>query len=106
MTACRYWKGCLHPVTGLEKFFKEQKRSEKADIFFISSSQTLALPAMQKMLSEDSTRLSYYFKIERTGQVDVYQIRQNRRKHTQQLKLPLKDLWNKTPPPPPSRFNR
>lgn len=80
---------CLHPAAGLERFFRENPEKIKAEIFLLSTRETLALPAMRRGLAKYPSVFSYLFLSDRQGKVDIYK----KQKHLKTFQLPLDELW-------------
>jgi hypothetical protein len=88
---------CLHPGRGLELFFKEYGSKKKAEVFFISSSDTYRNDGLHKVVSDHYSLFNYWIQIDSLGNIDLYKRQQNSKKHVQHLCLPLEELWKREP---------
>jgi hypothetical protein len=87
--------GCLHPATGLERFFREYPHQKNSEIFFISSTKILRHPVMHKVLSDHHSLFRYWIYTDSEGNIDLYKRQHNSKKHVQRIQLPLEELWKK-----------
>jgi hypothetical protein len=97
---------CLHPAKGLEAFFKASDKKKKMEVFFISSKETLRQEPLHKVISEHYSSFNYWIYTGSEGTIDLYKRQHNSKKHIQQIKLPLNDLWKKEPGKSSSRLSR
>ena len=90
-------EGCLHPAAGLETFLKAHAGQKNAEVFFITTVESLLQPALQKVLSEQHSRIDYTIQTNREGCISIYKRSHKSKKQVQQLQLPLETLWEKKP---------
>lgn len=87
----------LNPAKGLEVFFREHPNPQEMEIFFISTPEGIALPAMQKALSDYKQFFKYFINVDSGGKIDFYRNQNGNKKLIQNLALPLDELWRKKP---------
>jgi len=90
----------LHSASGLEIFFKTNANPKLLEIFFISSKETLILPAMQNILSKFNNYFKYIITTSSNGDIELYKNYNKSKKLLQNLHLNLNDIWQtaiKTP---------
>lgn len=83
----------LHPAAGLTSFFTKYYNSRKLEIFFISSPDTIRLPAMQKAISDHRAHIKYWVMVGPEGGIDLHKMQNNVKKLVQEIRLPLQELW-------------
>lgn len=86
-------EGCLHPAAGLTKFFERQPAGVKLEIIFIAPPDTLAQPAVKKVISDHYGAFKYWIEVGRVGEIDLYKNQNNSRKLIQQMRLPVESIW-------------
>jgi len=91
-------EGCLHCAAGLELFLKEYTQLHKIEVFLITSPESLRLPAMQRIINNNTVYFKYIITTEVTGDMYLYTNKHNARKLIQNIRLPLTELWNKDQP--------
>lgn len=85
----------LHSASGLEAFFKTNSNPKLLEIFFITSAETLKLPAMQKILSDFNHFFKYLITTTSTGDIMFFRNHNKNKKLLQELHLNLGDIWQK-----------
>jgi len=85
--------GALHPAGGLMQFFDSGPGPKKSEIFFITSSDTMRHPAVQKVISDNYSRFKYWVTTSHEGDLFFYRNQHKGRRLVQQLRLPLEQLW-------------
>ncbi|GGA89047.1 ribosomal protein L7/L12 [Puia dinghuensis] len=86
--------GCLHPAEGLIKFFEKQPAKKKLEVIFIAPPETLAHPAVKKVVSDHYAAFKYWITVDREGEICLYKNQNNSRRLVQEIRLPLEQLWN------------
>jgi ribosomal protein L7/L12 len=91
---------CLHildasqdPAIGLTRFFNEYRNKKKPEIFFVSTPDTIRLPAMQKVISEHREHIQYWVMVGQEGGIELYKTQNKVKKLVQEIRLPLQELW-------------
>ena len=87
----------LHPALGLDNFLNHFQGEKRLEIFLISAAATLKLPAMQRIMSEQRSKIRYWIQVDAEGQIDFYKNLNSGKKHLQQLRLNLEELWKPRP---------
>jgi len=85
--------GALHPAEGLAKFFGSGPGPKRSEVFFITSSDTMRHPAVQKVISDNYSRFKYWVTADQEGELLFYRNQHKGRRLIQQLRLPLQQLW-------------
>ncbi len=88
----------LHAANGIEQFLLKESRDD-AELFLLTSSESLRQPELARVLSENYKSFKYWIYTSATGTVDIFKRQQNSRRHVQTLQLPLETLWEKQKPP-------
>ncbi len=89
----------LHAGNGIKKFFDTQSfKKSQQEIFYISNKASTAYPAMQKELSLVTQMINYWIYVTAEGKIEIHYQQNKGLKPVQELLLPLKSLWEKTPP--------
>ena len=97
---------CLHPVQGLEAFFKTAGVLKDKEIIFIAARGVFDQPQLQKMLSDNAQVFKYLIQTDSKGNVDVYKNQQNSRKHIQHIRLNLEEQWSREPKKAANKSNK
>lgn len=87
----------LHPAVGLAAFLGSFSSDKSLELFFISSVETLKLPAMQRIMQEQRTKIRYWIQVDAQGRIDFYKNLNGGKKHLQHLQLDLETLWKPQP---------
>lgn len=89
----------LHAGNGIKKFFDTQSfKKSQQEIFYISNKASTAYPAIQKELSLVAPMINYWIYVTAEGKIEIHYQQNKGLKPVQELLLPLKSLWEKTPP--------
>jgi ribosomal protein L7/L12 len=80
---------------GLEKFFEANDKNRNMEIFFISTRDAVKSAVMQKVISEYYSRFTYWMHTDDEGGISLFRKQNNSKKHIQDLKLPLEELWKR-----------
>jgi ribosomal protein L7/L12 len=83
----------LNASLGLASFFADNKNNKLLEIFFITTSESLKHPDVQKQLIEHNAVFKYIITTNKKGEIDFYSNKKNAKKHLQTIKLPLEKLW-------------
>lgn len=67
-----------------------------AEVFIVTSEESLAGPEMQKMLAENIERIGFIITTSGNGTVSFYKVHNKARKLLQRIVLPLPELWDVT----------
>lgn len=86
---------CLHPAAGIDRFFRENPEKRQAEVFLLTTADTLRLPAMQQAMAKYQPALSYWLLSNHEGSVDLYKKRGQGRQHVKTFELPPSHLWGK-----------
>ena len=89
-------EGSIDPVQGLLQFVKAYGQNDHIEVVFMTTTETMQLPAMQKVLYEHAALFNYWIYTGIDGQVSLFKRQQNSKKHVQDFVLPLDSLWQKT----------
>lgn len=87
----------LHPALGIASFCKNEPPTALKELFLISTEETMALPAMHKLLSDLQNPFNYQIYTDQLGHIEVYKKQNLGKKQVQSIQLPLKSLWRKEP---------
>jgi hypothetical protein len=98
ISSLQYMEAILQSSAGLEAFFKEVYH-DNMEVFFVSSAETMKMPALQKTLSDYQGYISYWIQTDAEGNIDFYKKQHNSRKLLQKIVLPLEELWKKPKKP-------
>jgi hypothetical protein len=85
--------GALHPALGLMQFFDSGPGPKRSEVFFITASDTMRHPAVQKVISDHYSRFKYWVTASHEGELFFYRNQHKGRRLVQQLRLPLEQLW-------------
>jgi hypothetical protein len=85
----------LNAHKGIEMFLKEHKNSKQLEIFYITTTDGLKYPEINKILAEHHALFKYLITTNAEGDINFYRNRNNAFKHLQTIKLPLERLWKK-----------
>lgn len=86
---------CLHPAEGMERFFRDNPDKLNAEVFLLTTNNTLRLPAMQQILARFQPALSYWLLSDHQGRVDLYKKWGQGKRHVKSFQLPQDKLWEK-----------
>lgn len=88
----------LHPAEGLEEFLKNTSIHKGAEVFFISSEESILFPEMQRVLNDYHKLFNYWINVDRSGTIKLYKNRYKSKHLVQEIVLPLEELWVRTEP--------
>ena len=79
--------------------------TQGAEVFIVTSEESLAGAEMQKMLAENIDRIGFIITTSGNGTVSFYKIHNKARKLLQRIVLPLDQLWDITKRRPTSKVS-
>ncbi|TRW27321.1 hypothetical protein FMM05_01390 [Flavobacterium zepuense] len=89
--------GKLDASAGLSAFLESEHTKGSPEIFVISTSGALKLPAVQKVLNDHHEKIKYVIEPDHQGNLNFYKIQNRARKLVLHLYLPLEELWQNRP---------
>jgi|GEM_PF-243185 len=85
----------LHAANGLQGFFKEYKNEKQLEIFYITTTESLRQPAIQKQMTENAKAFKYIITVSKEAEINFYRNKNSAHQHLQTIRLPLEKLWTK-----------
>ena len=85
-------EGTISPGAGLESYLKETDLKQK-EIVLICHQDSYQDTALQQVISANNWPIDYWIHPNREGLIQVYKAKNKSKKHIQNLKLPLAELW-------------
>ncbi len=82
---------------GLQSFFEEEKINDHAEIFILSSPNTIFSAANQQVLQTYRAYIHYLITADANGVINLYKYSSRNKRHLQTIQLPLEELWTNAP---------